>query len=461
MSEAGSGYITDIPYTRGFYRELAPAWLDFTAVISGVMPPDPGREFSWCELGCGQGVTAVILAATHPEGRFVGIDLMPEHIAHARRLAAAAGAANAVFHAADFAAPPADLPRFDYIVAHGVYSWIGAAGQAALRHLVERSLKPGGLLYLSYNAMPGWAAEQPFQRLLTTLGRGQSGDSGARFLAATHLVRQLAAADAPSLKTSAIVGELDELMSRQPLAYLAHEYMGSHWQPLFVTEVRDAMRRIGLEPAGSAAPAQNFDSFVLRGVEREALAAFDDPDLRELARDFLLHQRFRRDVFSRGGVNLDDDERRERLTAMRFALTQPAEDIAYQADTAAGKLSFDNGTARGIVGALADGPQRGAALSEGRDAQDVVANLMALCSAGAVRPVALRDVATARINAEVYRRIGGPEPLDALALCCGTAVRLDPAVLRQLRDGLDAGANALSSAAGWARFLAAHTVSDQ
>src|SRR5690349_16490056 len=66
--DLGRGYVTDVPYLRRF-RELAPAWLDFTATIAGVAPPVCGDGFDWCELGCGQGVTAVVLAATHPRER--------------------------------------------------------------------------------------------------------------------------------------------------------------------------------------------------------------------------------------------------------------------------------------------------------------------------------------------------------------------------------------------------------
>ena len=74
------GYVTDVPYTRGFYRELVPAWLDFVATLSGVGPPARSEGFTWCDLGCGQGVTTVVMAATHPRGHFVGIDVLPEHI---------------------------------------------------------------------------------------------------------------------------------------------------------------------------------------------------------------------------------------------------------------------------------------------------------------------------------------------------------------------------------------------
>jgi len=65
--------IADVTYIHPFYVFLAPAWLDYVAMLNGVTPHDRRGGFSWCDLGCGFGVTAVALAATHPNGRFVGI----------------------------------------------------------------------------------------------------------------------------------------------------------------------------------------------------------------------------------------------------------------------------------------------------------------------------------------------------------------------------------------------------
>jgi tRNA G46 methylase TrmB len=98
-----AGYVTDVPYVRGFKPMLAPAWLDLVATISGLAPPSRDSGFTYCDLGCGQGVTPAILAGTHPNGEFHGVDAMPAHIAHAERLAAEADIRNAHFHATDFA----------------------------------------------------------------------------------------------------------------------------------------------------------------------------------------------------------------------------------------------------------------------------------------------------------------------------------------------------------------------
>ena len=88
------GYVADVPYVPLFCRELAPAWLDHVAFISGIQPPNRRDGFTWCDLGCGFGVTAAVLAATHPTGYFYGIDVMPAHIDRARRFASECGIGN-------------------------------------------------------------------------------------------------------------------------------------------------------------------------------------------------------------------------------------------------------------------------------------------------------------------------------------------------------------------------------
>src|SRR6516165_4495327 len=270
MAREDYGYAADIPYLRDFKPMLAPAWLDHVALVAGIEPPARRNGFAWCDLGCGQGVTAAILAATHPVGVFHGIDAMPAHIDHARRLAGEAAITNVSFHAIDFAAAKdLELPQFDYIVAHGVYTWIDREGQCALRRFIDQRLKPGGLVYLGYNAMPGWARDLPFQRLVRELGLTFSGDNTARVAATVKIIRSLAASGIPSLAASFIVRELEQRPEDYSPAYLVHEFLPSAWQPLYVTEVRRAMGTIGLSPVGSTAFSENVDWMVLSEEARK------------------------------------------------------------------------------------------------------------------------------------------------------------------------------------------------
>ena len=456
MTRDFDGYVADIPYLRDFKPMLAPAWLDHVALVCGVDPPTRANGFAWCDLGCGQGVTAAILAATHPRGTFHGIDMMPMHIEHARRLAAEATIANVRFHPVDFAtAVGLDLPPFDYLVAHGVYSWVDAENQAALRRFVDRHLKPGGLVYVSYNAMPGWARDLPFQRLVHELGRTFPGSSAARFAAAAETVRTMAAAGVPSLAPSFTLGELNARPEDYTPAYLVHEFMHAAWQPLYVTEVRAAMATIDLAPVGSATLNENFDRLVLSDSARETLACIADPNLRELARDFFLDQRLRCDVFDRGNRRLDPEERAERLLASPFALARPAATIRYETTTPAGARAYDTPGARRIVAALLRGPRPLAGLAP---ASELLENILTLCAAGDAMPVEPTRESVAKLNRAIWRQLDSPEEIRWLALPCGTALETDRGLLRLLGDGAKIDDELYP---GWREFLASHGVSAQ
>jgi SAM-dependent methyltransferase len=456
MTRSINGYATDIPYLRDFKPMLAPAWLDHVALVAGVEPPVRQDGFAWCDLGCGQGVTAAILAATHPTGTFHGIDAMPVHIDHAQRLAAEAAISNACFHGIDFAtALDLELPQFDYIVAHGVYTWIDLESQRVLRQFIDRRLKPGGLVYLSYNAMPGWARDLPFQRLVRELGLTFPGDNAARFAAAAGIICALAAARVPALEASFTVRELDQRPEDYAPAYLVHEFMPAAWRPLYVTEVRAAMATIGLTPVGSATLSENLDWMVLDEAARKTLATISELDARELVRDFYLDQRFRCDVFARGNQRLGADERAGRLFSSTVALARPVHAIQYTTPTPAGPVLYDTPAARVIINALMPGARSlTGATSNPATARDLK-TILTLCAAGDMVPAEPGTAPVSALNRILCARIDGPEEIRWLALPCGTAVEVDRGLMRLLRDGGDIDASQFHD---WREFLASHGV---
>ena len=452
-----AGYVTDVPYVYGFKPMLAPAWLDLVAIIGGATPPARDRGFAWCDLGCGQGVTGAILAATHPAGSFYGIDAMPAHIEQATRLAAEADASNARFHLADFeSAHRLPLPRFDYIVAHGVYSWVDRPVQAQLRRFIDGHLKSGGLVYLSYNALPGWTADLPFQLLARELAADQPGDSAARFAAAAAMLGKLAETGAPSLASSHIVKELRKRPDEYRPGYLVHEFMHAGWQPLYVTELRRDLKEIGLVPVGSALLVENFDAWVLGRRARALVAGIADPDRRELVRDFCMHQRFRCDVFARDTAPLSPEEQRQRLLAADIALTRPPAAITYEMPTPAGRVRYDNKAARAVIASLMSGIRRLADIPSGfAGERDLLANMLVLCAAGDVRPSETTRTPVGPLNRALRRRLGKQEEIPAIALPCGTALDIDHELLGLMRGG---GNGAGATGADWRDFLALHGV---
>jgi SAM-dependent methyltransferase len=173
MAAWDHGYVTDIVYTRHTYRETTPNWLATAALLLGHRPPDLTQPFRYVDLGCGHGLTANFVAATFPNAEVWAFDFNPAHIESGRQLAAAAGLTNIQFREAAFAdlaaLPHTALPEFDFVVSHGVLSWISRENRAALLRVIDQRLRPGGLVYLSYNVPTGWASMVPIRGLMRLL----------------------------------------------------------------------------------------------------------------------------------------------------------------------------------------------------------------------------------------------------------------------------------------------------
>src|SRR5450755_3922832 len=286
------GYVIDIPYTAGFYRELSPVYLHLLAVLVGVRPPAVvDREFAYCELGCGRGLGPLLLAAANPLGRFHGYDFNAAQIAKVRNLAERAGLANVRFSDESFAdlAAQSDVadatPRFDLIVLHGVYSWVSEENRRHIVRFIRDRLKPGGIVFLSYNCMPGWAPFTPVQRLLRELVIRRRGRNDENAVAARDFVNQLAARGARYFSANESVGPYLEDLGERNGTYLAHEYLNEHWDALYHLDVAQAMAEAQLRYFGSATVSDNFVA-LSASPEITAMFAGADPGMAEMIKDF-------------------------------------------------------------------------------------------------------------------------------------------------------------------------------
>ncbi len=360
MNDWSDGYNADIAYTHGAYRELSPDFLSYVCLLNGVRPPRIDRPFRYCELGCGQGLTLNILAATHPQGQFVGIDFNPLHIAGARRLAEDAGLPNVTFRESSFqevATEPAEDGKdgFDFIVLHGVYSWISPENREAVVNILERRLKPGGLVYLSYNSLPGWAPLMPLQKLILAHAAANPARSDRQFDAALNFISRLNEAGAGYFAVNTAAAQHLASFAGQDRRYLTHEYLNSHWEPLGHAQVAKDLARAKLGYAGSATIPQNFDDLSVRAELRPILAEIADPTLAETIRDFAVNQVFRRDIFLRGLERMAPREAAAELQRLRFTLMIPREKATAAIPVPLGELRHDPGLALPVFDALAAG----------------------------------------------------------------------------------------------------------
>lgn len=326
MNDWTAGYVVDIEYSPGFYAEQMPAHLDAACLIRAVEPPvAPGAAFRYCELGCGQGETALTVAVSNPHAEVWAFDFNPAHIAKAQQMAAAGNIGNIRFEEKSFEelleASASSLPLFDYVTLHGVWTWVSQENRAFIVEFLKRHLRPGGVVCVSYNALPGWAMMVPLQRLMLEVAHAHPGRSDSKALAAVQFIEAVAKAGGIAYEAKT-VDDLKKHVDQDNLTYLAHEYLNDYWAPLFQTDVAAALAKARLEYAATANILENFTKLCLTG-EQQALVDGAPVGMRETVKDYFMERSFRRDIYVRGWRAIPTRRLDERLRPYRLALLAP------------------------------------------------------------------------------------------------------------------------------------------
>lgn len=452
------GYVSDISYTHGFYRELAPVHIHYAGLLHRLRTPAPGSGLTFCELGCGQGYTTNVLAAANPHIQFVANDFNPSQISGAAGLARDAGLNNVRFLDDSFAemVERTDLPQFDVIVLHGIYSWISTENRLHIVEFIRRRLKVGGVVYISYNAMPGWAASLPLRRLLVDEAERHGGiPIVERIDLAIKVASELSAGNAGYFRSNPSVGERLSRLSGQPRRYVAHEYFNKDWTPFYFADVAKELSAAKLDWAYSATITDGIPMISLSSEHQKMLAGIQSPAYRESLRDYLINQQFRRDIFAKGHQELPPQEAERYLMSLGYMLVTPRLKVALQVQTTAGTLQLQEAVYNAVLDGFAGGPIKGIDLvnamrAKGLQAPQAAQALSVLSALGYVIPLLppdgqdIRREVSARFNVEIMRRAEYSDNLSVLASpVSGTGMSLDRisilflSALRQNMDPVD------------------------
>lgn len=453
------GPATDSIYPDTYFRELSPAWLNYVAALSSVPAPNLSGRFTYLELGCGRGHSAIVHAGAFPLAEFHACDVNPAHRQAAEHRAAALGIHNIRFHEASFEDLLEEpLPSFDFIVLHGVYGWVPASDREAIRSLIRRRLSAGGLVYVSYNCLPGWASEVPIRRLLLELAPISSGDPLQRTRQALHSLARLSDSRLRYLDAHPGAAAAVRSCAGSPVEYIAHEFMSRAWEPFYCIDVADQMAEAGLRYAGSATLTDNHAGLLIDDSTAASIEGLTTERQRRLAFDFACNPHFRRDVFFRpSGTDTVCGTSPRIDDAIIGALGDP-ERIDTTVRVPRGALHFQQNFIEAVRSLMAGGSttlaDAAAALSTARrpDAR-IFRNLLYLVAAGSLTPFAKRlrcaeslgrhvrwaDVRPA--NATVARALayavarGGACVIPCKVL--GGGVRIELADARALSESLD------------------------
>jgi SAM-dependent methyltransferase len=354
MTDWTGGYTADIGYTFGYYNELNPLWHQLAFLNAGLVPPP---ILNACELGFGQGLSVNIHAAAS-DCQWYGTDFNPAQAGFAQELSEVSGAGARLFDQsfAEFSGH-ADLPAFDYIGVHGIWSWISDENRAAIVDFVRRKLAVGGVLYISYNTQPGWASMVPMRDLLIEHGDLMGVTAKgivSRIEGALDFAENLLATTPLFARAYPHVADRIKAMKLQNRNYLAHEYFNRDWLPMSFARMAEWLAPAKLNFACSANYLDFVDAVNLTARQQTFLKDIPDFMFRETVRDFMVNQQFRKEYWVKGARRLSLLDQAEAMRRQRVMLMPARADVSLKFKGALGEATMQEQTFGPILDALSD-----------------------------------------------------------------------------------------------------------
>lgn len=352
MASWADGYVAEIDYTFGYYAELNPARIPFALTMQGLMSPTIATA---CELGFGQGISTNIHAAASNVSWW-GTDFNPSQAWFAKELSEYTGAKHFDQSFEEFC-NRLDLPDFDFIALHGIWSWISNENRNIIVDFVRRKLRIGGVLYISYNTLPGWSTAAPLRHLLSEHKDTMTLKGLAilqRLQETITFVDNLFKLNPLWTKTNPLIEERYMQLKKQNHTYLTHEYFNRNWDPMYFSDI---VKRFSDAKVSFAAPAnylEFLDNANLTVEQQSFLSDIADPNYRQSIRDYIVNQQFRKDYWIKGPRRLNIYEKENILKKQAVTLITRPEAIQLKARGALGEISLNEDVAKPILDYLAD-----------------------------------------------------------------------------------------------------------
>jgi methyltransferase-like protein/SAM-dependent methyltransferase len=335
-----------VPYNTFPQPQTHPDRLAAVGKLFG-MDPAPVDGCRVLEIGCGDGGNLIPMAYALPGSRFVGVDLAAGPIATGLRVAADLGLGNLALHAADLREIGAGWGEFDYILAHGVYSWVPADVRERLLAVCRECLAEQGIALVSYNAYPGGYVRQMLREMLLHYTR-HAEDVAGRIRQAREFLERLHEARLLSPPWQALRDrEVQALLDRDD-GSLYHDDLAGVNQRFYFHEFAAAAGRHGLEYLGEAEPHEMFDPIgALEGFQGDVLE-------REQHLDFLKARRFRQTLLCRTGTPLRRRISPEQMPGFLFSAPARRMDNGEMEGARGVRISPANDAAIRVATALGD-----------------------------------------------------------------------------------------------------------
>jgi methyltransferase-like protein/SAM-dependent methyltransferase len=250
MQPAPMNTYDEMPYESHPYAQTHPSRLAVIATLFGLQPP-PVEKARVLELGCASGGNIVSIAEAFPQTEWVGIDLSPRQIDDGNRLLGKIGLKNVSLRCASIMDVDESYGQFDYIIAHGVFSWVPTEVREKILEICSKRLTPKGVAYVSYNTYPGWHMRGMIRDMMQ-FHAGRFTDARSRVGQARALLDFLASSVRQEGPYSSLLKTELENVRAQTDNYLYHEHLEQVNDPVYFHQFVSMARNHGLRYLGEA-----------------------------------------------------------------------------------------------------------------------------------------------------------------------------------------------------------------
>ena len=332
-----------VPYESLPFNETHPDRLAALATLFG-MSPTPVERCRVLELGCAGGGNLIPMAVALPGSSFVGVDLSPRQIADGQAVVRALGVSNIELKALDIRSINADFGEFDYLICHGVFSWVPADVQDKIFAICTQNLTANGVAVVSYNTYPGWHDWLVARDVMTYHVRGLT-DPLARVQQARaflgFVAQSAAESDGPFRQK---LLDMARRLADKSDCYLLHEHLSAINEPLYFSQFIDRAKAHGLQYLADAKLSPMTPLHLSPEAEQTLNQVAPTLVQREQVLDFLNNQSFRRSLLCRPQATINRALKGETLASFRIAtLAQPASDRPDIASSVAERFATPDG----------------------------------------------------------------------------------------------------------------------
>ncbi|MGF6352078.1 methyltransferase regulatory domain-containing protein [Variovorax sp. W2I14] len=322
-----TSYYDTVPYDSHPFPQSAMEHLEALAFLFGLDAPAPATA-RVLELGCAAGGNLIPFAARHPEASALGVDLSTVQVSQGAAAIAHAGLSNVELRAFNIADIDASFGQFDYIVCHGVYSWVPGPVQDAILRICSENLAPNGVAYVSYNVYPGWKAREIVRDAMILRG-GPRDTPDEKLAYARGMLEFLEQSARPDSVLKKTLEETMPIVRGSSGYYLLHEFLEPCNEPCYFKEFAARADAGGLAYLCDAEPStmfvQNYGEKVRDPLLRECGGS---QIMMEQYLDFLVNRTFRQTLLVKQERARDIRYRLDpaRIRALEFAGVFTTED---------------------------------------------------------------------------------------------------------------------------------------